>query len=81
VIGALIGRGFIFIAFILALISPAVPSFGFVVAGLLAVAFYLCCRNQRAIWHDGWHAAHDHHKIDGGHEHLTDYTNYIARQQ
>ena len=79
-IRALVGRGLIIICFILALSSPAVPVFGYVVAGLLAVAFFCCATSQRQIWTDGWHAAHDHHTIEDGDTHLADYQAYLARQ-
>ena len=79
-IRGLVGRGFIFIAFVLALVSPVAPVFGYVVAGLVAVAFFLCCSCQKAIWLDGWHAAHDHHRIEDGHAHLEDFRNFLSRQ-
>lgn len=79
-IRALIGRGLIAVCFVMSLLCPTVPTFGFVVAGLLAVAFYCCASSQRAIWSDGWHAAHDHHTIEDGDTHLAHYQLHLSQQ-
>jgi hypothetical protein len=80
-IRGLVGRGLIFVCFVLSLLAPTTPVFGFVVAGLLAVAFYCCCTGQRQIWLDGWHAAHEHHKVEGEPDsHLSEYQQFLSRQ-
>jgi len=78
---ALVGRGLIIICLFLALIAPVTPVFGYVVAGLLAIAFYCVATSQRSVWEDGWHAAHEHHRVDGHpNEHLTEYQRFLSRQ-
>jgi fatty acid desaturase len=79
-IGGLIGRGLLAIAFVLALLCPAIPVFGYLVAALVGVAFILCCACQKSIWLDGWHAAHDHHDIDNGERHLFAYKKFLSQQ-
>lgn len=79
-IRAMVGRGLLIIAFCFSIISPAVPVFGYLVAAMVAVGFLCICSAEKHVWHDGWHAAHDHHKIEGGHGHLNDYTEQLRRQ-
>jgi hypothetical protein len=80
-IRGLIGRALIFISLVLSLLAPTTPTFGYVVAGLLAVAFFLCCTCQKSIWLDGWTAAHEHHKVEGHpDDHMVEYTRFLSRQ-
>lgn len=78
-IRALAGRSALVLAFILAILSPALPVFGYIVAALVVVGFITCCSAQKHVWHDGWHAAHEHHRIHHPRRHLNEYQRFLNR--
>lgn len=77
----MLGRMFLVLAFILSAVGlmTGTLELGWLVLVTLGIGTLMVCKCHRAHWHDGWHAAHEHHGIAHPAKHLDEYQIKLAR--